>query len=171
MTLYKLTAEMADLLNQLEELPPEDPELYAVHEEAIRNTLECLEMDFADKADGYGKVLKQLAADAEMLKREKLRIASKQSELENNMNRLREAMLRAMVATDQRKIKTPLFTFSVSTRQKAVLASGVEPEDLPEEWQKRKPVEANMQVIEKWLKDGGVTVVAHLEEVNGLTVR
>ena len=82
MTLYELTNEMMDLLALLallallEENPPEDEAERAKYQEAIQNTLESLELETIMKVDAYCQVLAQLKADAEALKKEKLRLAA-----------------------------------------------------------------------------------------------
>ena len=74
MTLYELTDQMYSLLQKMEEIPPEDPEERETWEAAIHDTLAMLVDDFAEKAEGYGQVMKQLQADAEAVKAEKMRL-------------------------------------------------------------------------------------------------
>lgn len=174
MTLYAIANEYQEMLDLLEQLPPEDPEHYEEYEEAIRNTLSSLLLDLEEKAEDYGKVLKQLQADAEMVKREKLRLAERQSTIERNIERMREGLKNAMMVTGNQKIKTNLFSFSVSSRWKAVL--DVDPEEVPLEYWKRQEIKLDMAAIEKWLKADQCKNAqecdwAHLDEVFGLTVR
>ena len=162
MTLYDLTKEYQDLLELLED--GEAPE------EAVNDTLSMVLMDINDKAEGYGQVLKQMQADAEALKAEKLRIASRQSSLEKNIERLRGAMLHAMLITGQTKIKTPLFSFSTRTTQRIQLDV---PEDkIPTQFQK-VTVKADTKAIEQFMKDNAIlcTEFAHFEPTQSLMVR
>lgn len=162
MTLYELTTEYQNLLELLED--GEAPE------EAVSDTLEMVLADINDKAEGYGKVLKQMQADADALKAEKMRIAGKQSGIEKNIDRLRNAMLRAMQLTNQKSIKTPLFSFSTRTTSKIFL--DVPEDQLPTEFQK-VTVKADTKGIEKFMKDNAMlaTTFAHFEPVDILTVR
>lgn len=162
MTLYDLTTEYQNLLELLED--GEAPE------EAVSDTLEMVLADINDKAEGYGKVLKQMQADADALKAEKMRIASKQSAIEKNIDRLRTALLRAMQLTNQKSIKTPLFSFSTRTTSKVFL--DVAEDQLPTEFQK-VTVKADTKGIEKFMKDNAMlaTTFAHFEPVDILTVR
>ena len=73
MTLHALEDEYLALLTMLEEDPEE------ADEAAIHDTISMILLDIDEKAEGYGKVLKQLQADAAMLKEEKMRIAKKQA--------------------------------------------------------------------------------------------
>lgn len=164
MNLYEMTNDYLELVRMLEEDPEE------ADETAIHDTLSMLLLDIDEKAEGYGKVLKQLQADAAMLKEEKLRIAKKQATIENNIERLRGALLHAMLITGRNKIKTPLFSFSTSTRWKAFL--DVSEDEIPEQFQK-VTVKADTKAIEDWLKKGNAAECewAHLEQVDSLTVR
>ena len=172
MTLYQLTDEFLNLLTMLEEDPEE------AEEQAIHDTISMILLDIEEKAEGYGQVLKQLQADADALKAEKLRIAKKQATIEANIERLRKALLHAMLLTGRTKIKTPLFSFSTSTRWKPVL--DVPADAIPEQFWKPVKVEADMKAVEKWLKEFNPEISgnnctecewAHLEQVDSLTVR
>lgn len=172
MTMHELEDEYLALLTMLEEDPEE------ADEAAIHDTISMILLDIDEKAEGYGKVLKQLQADAAMLKEEKLRIAKKQATIESNIERLRGALLHAMLLTGRNKIKTPLFSFSTSTRWKPVL--DVPADAIPEQFWKPVRPEADMKAIEKWLKEFNPEISgnncttcewAHLEQVDSLTVR
>lgn len=169
MNLYELENEYQTLLDMLES---ED-----ASEEAIKETMAMILLDIDDKAENYGKVLEQLKADAEALKQAKLRIAKKQAAIENGIDRLRSALLSVMLLTGRNKIKTPLYTFSATSRWKAVL--DVADDQVPDEF-KKVTVKADTAAIEKWLKsfnrdEGGNNCTtcewAHLEQVESLTVR
>lgn len=163
MTLYELTDEMRALLALMEEEQDDD------EQEAIKAALECTVFDIGEKAEGYGQVIKQLEADAAAVKAEKTRLAKKQAALENNAARLREALKNAMVLTGQSKIKTKLFSFSLSVRDKAVLDFPVD--QIPQDFWKVKDPEADMKEIEKYLKEGHEVYFAHMEQVESLTIR
>lgn len=163
MTLYELKTEYQELLDLLEDGDAE--------EQAVTDTLSMILADIEDKAEDYCKVMKQLQADAEALKVEKMRIAQKQSGIERNIDRMRGALLHTMLLTGKRKIKKPLFSISTSIRYKAFLDV---PEDLiPKEFQK-VTVKADSKAIEDWLKTGPNASEchwAHLEPVDSLTIR
>lgn len=160
MKLYELTDERLKLLEMLED---ED-----VSEEAIMETLELNFLDIKDKFDGYGKILRQMQADREMLKAEKMRLAAKEKAVDNGIERLRNYMLNAMLLMDETKVKTELFTVSVTTRVKPVVT--IEPRLLPEQF-KKVEYKADNKEIEEYLKAGNEVDWAHLEQVKGLTVR
>ena len=155
--------EISDDLQQLYTMLEEDPE-----NEAIQETINLIMYELTDKIDGYYAVIRQLEADAEAIKQEKLRLARKQSAADNGAKRLRDAIKYAMLVTNERKIKTARCTVSLSTRSKAIL--DVDPENIPEKFQK-KTIEPRMADIEKWLKLEGDCDWAHMEQVESLTIR
>ena len=169
MTLYELTDQMYSLLQKMEEIPPEDPEERETWEAAIHDTLAMLVDDFAEKAEGYGQVMKQLQADAEAVKAEKMRLGRRQQALENNVERMREAIKRAMLITGQKKVKTDLFSYSVSPRLDLVIDADVD--EIPDDLVKVK-AEPDKAAIKAYLKENpdGCTF-AHFEPAYTLTVR
>ncbi|KRN30306.1 hypothetical protein IV40_GL001894 [Lactobacillus selangorensis] len=66
-----------------------------------------------DKAIGYAKVNAQLKADAASLKEEETRLHDRRVAIENKQKLLKEALSQAMIETDQRKFKTPLFSIYI----------------------------------------------------------
>lgn len=172
MTLYELGNEYVELLALLEEEHSED------EDEAVRNALAEILLNIDEKAEGYGKVLKQMQADTEALKAEKLRIAKRQATIEAGMERLRNALKSAMLLTGKTKIKTSLFSFGIQNRWKAVLDVPVA--EIPQDFWKVKDPEADMKAVEKWLKEFNPDISgnncttcewAHLDQVETLTVR
>ena len=162
MNLYPLTQKYQSLLDLLED--GEAPE------EAINDTMSMIVEDIKDESEDCCMVLKQLQADKEALKAEKQRIAAKESAIQRNIERMRGAMLHAMLLTGLNKIKTPLFSLSTRTYQKLVLDV---PEDkIPKEFQK-VTVKADMKGLEEFMKDNAMlaTSFAHFEPADSLIVR
>lgn len=167
MTLYELTGAMLDLYDKMSEPYPEDPEERETWEQALNDTLAMMAEDFAEKADGYGKVLKQLQADADAIKAEKMRLARRQQGIEKNIDGLRERMKCAMLLTDQKRIKTELFTFSVGTRQELVIDDeNAIPDDLL-----KITVEPDKKGIREHLKEHPDAPFAHFAPTQTLTIR
>ena len=86
-------------------------------QEATRDTLEAIDGAIEDKADGIAYVIKEIDAQADMLKAEADRLKQKEAALRNNKNRLRDYLLSAMVSTDKTSFKTSHHSFSVRTSQ------------------------------------------------------
>lgn len=160
MTLYEMEQRYKAFLDMAEE--------GEISEEAMQDMREFLLTDIGEKLEGYGCVLRQLEADKEAVKAEKMRLAMKQTQLEKNIDRLRDAMKTAMLLTDQKKIKTALFTFSTTTRTTPVLT--VDACCLPDQF-KKVEYKADSKGIAEYLKAGHEVPWAHLEQVQSLTVR
>lgn len=168
MNIYELKADYLKLIEMLEE----DPE-----NEAIKETIALLLLDLDDKAEDYVHVIRQLEADAEAVKAEKMRLAKKQQAAENGAKRLREALKEAMLMTGKTKIRRPTCSIGITTRWDAVI--DVDVNDIPDEF-KKVTVEPRKQDITKWLKaydadKEGLNLYtcdwAHLEQTESLTVR
>lgn len=169
MTLYELTDEMMTLLSWLEEA---DDESSIPDQQAIEDTLAMVAEDFCAKADGYGKVLKQLQADAEAVKAEKMRLAARQSSLEKSADRLKEAMRDALVKLGQKSLKTDLFTFSTRAGQELVIdAESVY--ELPMEMVRIVDPVPDKMAIKKYIKEhaGEEITWAHMEPTVSLIVK
>ena len=160
MTLYNLENNYRTFLDIAEE--------GEISPEALEDMREYLLADIDDKLEGYGCVLRQLQADAEAVKAEKLRLAQKQAQLENNIDRIRETMKNAMHLTDRQKVKTKLFTFSITTRLKTVVDAPEE--DLPEQFRK-VTYKADTKAIGEYLSAGHEVPWAHQEQAQSLTMR
>lgn len=119
--LYELTDNYLKVL----EMAQED-------EEGYLDTLESIEFEIEEKADGIAKVLAELNGDVNMLKAEEERLYNKRKAIENNAKRLKTYLEEQMVLLDKKKFKTELFSFNV---QKNAPSLEVTSEDnIPEEF-------------------------------------
>lgn len=169
MTLYELTDDMLKLLNMLEQLPEEGDEESELQEQAIRDTMEAVAGDFTEKAEGYGKVLRQLLAEIEAVKAEKMRLAKVQNNLERNADRLKDAMKHAMMMLHLKKLKTDLFTFSTRAGQELVIdAENIF--EIPDDFLRYKDPEPDKTAIKKYLKFNEAPW-AHMEETQSLIIK
>ena len=80
MTLYELTNDWLQLMTLLEEGADED---------VINDTLEGLDYEIEQKADGYARVIRNIEADIAGLKTEIDRMTNRKKVLENNITRLK----------------------------------------------------------------------------------
>lgn len=154
-TLYQLTAEFEEIINMLY-----DPE---IDEQAIFDTLEGIEAEFEDKADGYAKVLKSIDADIKAAKAEKARLEERIRFAENRAKRLKWHLENAMRITGKTKFKTALFSFGIQKnggKQPVVLDRDVAL--IPEEFQIPQSPKADNDKIREYLQ-GHVADWAHLD--------
>lgn len=119
-TLYELTADMEQLYSMLVDCDKDE-------EDIIIDTMEGIEGEFEYKAEGYGKIIRQLEADALIHKKEAERHMAIAERSEKRMKWLKERLKDAMTITGKTKFNTDLFRFSV------VKNGGVNPLEINEE--------------------------------------
>ena len=97
-----------------------------------------------------------------------MRLTRVQQTLENNTERMREAIKRAMLITGQKKVKTDLFSYSVSPRLDLVIDADVD--EIPDDLVKVK-AEPDKAAIKAYLKENPDCTFAHFEPAYTLTIR
>lgn len=126
MNLYELTNDWLQVQAMLE-----DPEM---DQKAIEDTLESLEFEIEEKADGYARVIRNMEGSIEAIKHEEERLALKRRHLTASIDRLKQNLMNSMVAMDKRKIKTDLFQISIQKNGGAdPVIVDVPTDDLPTE--------------------------------------
>ena len=162
-SLYELTADWLTLYNMIDN--PEDWD-----EDALIDTLEGIDGEIEIKAEGYAKVIKNLAAEAEALKAEEERLYKRRKVKENAIARMKANLQASMEATGKTKFKTELFSFSVQANAPAVVLDVEEPSEVPEEYRK-VTVDFDKTAIKEALKKGEKFKFAHLEQSSSLRIR
>lgn len=112
MKLYEITEDF-ERLREMALDPDVDPE-------AIRDTMEAIEADFEDKADGYAKAIRMLETDEDGLDAEIKRLQARKSAVSGNKGRIKEALEKAMRQTGKTKFKTLLFSFGIQKNPPSV---------------------------------------------------
>ena len=105
MNLFEMTVaanELYDLLTSGE-----------IDEQTFEDTLQA--MGAEEKLESYCKVIRQLEADADMLKAEKDRIEKKKKTVENSIDRMKKAVADFMNAQGTKKATAGTFTVALST--------------------------------------------------------
>ena len=102
MNLYKLTGEYQYLQNQIED-----------GDEQALESLDIVSGDLQHAYDGYAKLMRNLAAEAEAMREEEKRLAAKRKAIENGIDRLKQAIYTAMTITGQTKVKTSIGTWGI----------------------------------------------------------
>ena len=161
-TLYGITAELNDILTQLEELGGEiTPEL--------EQALAINEEQFVAKAEDYGHAILNLKGMAGAAKAEKERLASLQKFYENAQKRLTDALSNAMQVFGHDKVENA--TMRLSLRH--TTATEVDDLDqLPAEFKTTKvEVVADKTAIKKAIQSGEDVPGAHLVENVSLQIK
>lgn len=156
-TLYEITGNFVKLLEMAEE--------EEISEEALKDTLESLEYDLAEKAEQYAKVIKELEGQAQAIANEKQRLEERKKTLTNNIARMKSTLKEAMLIANKKKIKTDLFSFTI--RKAGGLKPLVIDGKVPEEYLKQP--EPDTTKIRELLKSNEVEW-AHLKESEEILV-
>lgn len=159
MRLYELTEAWAAIQDMIDAEDTEDKQIIS----ALENIDEAIDQ----KADGYGRMIKNLQAQAEVVKVEEKRLAAKRQTLENQAKRLQKHLESAMIATNKRKINTELFVFSV--QKNAPSLADFDEAIVPEEyWKVTRSVDRS--ALLKAVKDGEVEGIG-LKQTESLRIR
>lgn len=146
MNIYELTTKYKHLQTALE-CDPDDEEIAILLAE--------IDDDIETKADGYGRIIRNLQAEVGGLGSEIDRLVKRQKSRVNAIKRLKENLLYSMKETGKTKFKTDLFSFGVQKNGgKAPIELTVLPEDLPEELRRVK-YEANSDAIREYIEETG----------------
>lgn len=158
-TLYELTNDYTALLEMAED----------ADEQALRDTLEGIEGEIEDKADGYAKVLRELDKDSAGLDAEIKRLQAKKTAIANAANRIRTNLQDAMIATGKTKFKTSLFSFGIQKNPPSVVID--DDQEIPIDYlvvQDPKPDKKRMLAE---LKAGKELPFARLKQTESLRIR
>lgn len=161
-TLYELTAEYKELLEMAEE--------QNLTQADIKDTLEGMDYEFEDKADGYAKVLRSLDGKEEAISSEIKRLTEMKKVVANNKKAIKQNLENAMIETGKTKFKTTLFSFGI---QKNPASVRIKDESLiPEEYRIKQPDKIDKKLLIKALKEGAVfTENIELVQTESLRIR
>lgn len=146
MNIYDLTAKYKHLQTALE-CEPDDEEIAILLAE--------VEDDIETKADGYGRIIRNLQAEVGGLTSEIDRLTKRQKSRENVIKRMKENLMYSMKETGKTKFKTELFSFGVQKNGgKAPIELTVKPEELPDELRKVE-YKADNDAIREYIESTG----------------
>ena len=150
--LYQLTNNYETVLNMIY-----DEE---IDEEMILDTLESIEGEIEDKADGYAKIIKELEAKRDARKLEAKRLTDSAKGFENRINTLKLNLFNSMKQTGKTKFATELFSFNIAKNggKQALTIDG----EVPVEYTKTV-IENDTDKIRQALEEGQELPFAHLE--------
>lgn len=116
--LYELTGTLLSLMDLLYE---ED-----VDEDALLQACEAVELEIEEKADGYAKILKNMAADIQSIQAEEQRLKRRRMVLEHREARLKANLEQSMRAIGKTKFRIELFSFGIRKNPQSVSISDPE---------------------------------------------
>ena len=105
MTLYELTNEYKRLYDMAEEmdLSPDD----------LKDTLDGMDEELSEKADGYGKVIRQMEADSDAIDAEIKRLQGRKKTIKSNIDRMKSFLKIAIEEAGKKEICGELFKFKI----------------------------------------------------------
>lgn len=159
MTLYEINTELAQLIES-----SIDPETGEIKEEAF-DKLEELQMEWDQKVENIGCFIKNLRADAEALKQEKMNLAKRQQYAENKAERLKK-YLDDMLAGQTYSSPRVDIKYRKSTQVKCDDITVV-----PDKYLKVKDPELDKVAIKDALKNGEQVEGCHLEETRSIQIK
>lgn len=123
-----------------------------IDEKALADTMESLELELEDKADGYAKVINDLNQKVASIKKEINRLHNRKQTLEKNIEKMTYALQNALKIAEKPKMQTALFSFSICKTPPAVRV--LDEQKIPEKfWKQQKPVLDRAELLEELKKD------------------
>ena len=145
MKLYEISEAMLDLKNMLD-----------LEEEftGVKDSLDLIEIDFAEKIDNIAKIITEFNGNIEILKNEEKRLASKRKIIESKVKNLKSYIEENMIKTEKKKIKTDLFSFNIQKNPSKLI---IENEELlPKKYFKMLEPAIDNQTLKEDLKNGEI---------------
>lgn len=162
-SLYQLTAELLQLFDMARD---ED-----VDPKCLEDTMDMVQGTFVEKADGYGKVIRQLTAEAESIDQEIKRLQARKKRILTNIDRMKSHLQNAMEVTGLRKFQAVLFSFAIRACPPKVVIDEVLVENIPDEYLVYAQPTVDKMKIKEDLKAGkDLGGLAHLEAAEVLSI-
>ena len=158
MNLYEMTvaaSELYDLLTNGE-----------IDEQTFEDTLSA--MGTEEKLEGYCKIIRQLEADAEMLKAEKDRIEKKKKTVDNSIDRMKKAIIAFLKVQGTDTATAGTFSVALST-SKAV--NIVDEKKVPKKYFIKQDPKLDKKTIRDLLLKGEAVKGCELQINEGVRIR
>ena len=159
MKLYELAETWTAIQDMIDADDVDDEQLFA----AIENIDTAIE----EKAENYAKLIFSMKAEAEAIRAEEKRLATKRQALENRAKWLQKNLEETMIVTGKKKFKTSLFGFSV--QKNAPSLENFDEEGVPEKyWKVTRSIDRT--ALLKAVKNGEVEGI-ELKQTESLRIR
>lgn len=161
-TLFELVGDFLRLYEMADD-PDTDPQ-------AFFDTMEGIEGEIEDKADGYACVIAKLNGEAKAIKEQEERLYNRRKAIENSIKRIKENLQYAMEVTGKTKFKTPLFSYGIQNNPASLVLDTDDMDAVPSIYVKTIR-EFDKSAIKDAIKNGEDIGFAHLEQTRGLRIR
>lgn len=160
MKLYEITGALLELLEMAEEKD--------LDQQTINDTMEAVELEFEEKADGYAKIIKTLEGDVDSLDKEIKRLTGRKNTVKNNIVSIKKNLENAMLVTGKTKFKTLLFNFGIQKNPASVVID--DESQIPQEYLVPQEPKVDKAAIKDYLKENEVEW-AHLSQTESLRIK
>lgn len=160
MKLYEITGALLELLEMAEEKD--------LDQQTINDTMEAVELEFEEKADGYAKIIKTLEGDVDSLDKEIKRLTGRKNTAKNNIVSIKNNLENAMLVTGKTKFKTLLFNFGIQKNPASVVID--DESQIPQEYLVPQEPKVDKAAIKDYLKENEVEW-AHLSQTESLRIK
>lgn len=161
-TLFELVGDFLRLYEMADD-PDTDPQ-------AFFDTMEGIEGEIEDKADGYACVIAKLNGEAKAIKEQEERLSKRRKAIEGNIKHMKDVLQDAMEETGKTKFKTTLWSFGIQNNPESVVLDTDDMDAVPSIYVKTVR-EFDKTAIKDAIKNGEDIDFAHLEQTRGLRIR
>ena len=137
-----------------------------IDDQTFNDTLQA--MGTEEKLESYCKVIRQLEADADMLKAEKERIDKKIKVSENAVNRMKKAVIEYMKASGSTKSTAGTFTVALSTSKATKI---IDESLIPKKYFIKQEPKIDKKAILEMLKSGAKVKGCELQINEGVRIK
>ena len=159
MKLYDLAQNYAQLLEMADDM----------ESDALVDTLEALQGEIEEKAENIAKLIKNLEADAKIIKEEEQRLAERRRAIEAKVDRLKAYLQEQLEVAGLQKVKRPTITVAIQNNPPSVEIA--DEKLIPSEFMIPQPAKIDKKAILERLKNGEEIPGAKLVQGRGVRIR
>lgn len=159
MKLYELAQNYAQLLETAEEM----------ESEALVDTLASLQDAIEDKAENIAKLIKNLEADAKIIKEEEQRLAERRRAIEAKVDKLKMYLQEQLETAGLQKVKRPTITVAIQANPPSV--DVIDEKAIPNDFLIPQAPKVDKRSILERLKKGESVPGVTLKQTKGVRIR
>jgi DNA repair exonuclease SbcCD ATPase subunit len=159
MKLYELAQNYAQLMEMAEEM----------ESDALVDTLEALQDAIEDKAENIAKLIKNLEADAKIIKEEEKRLAERRQSIEKKIERLKQYLQEQLEVAGLQKVKRSTITVAIQNNPPSVEIA--DEKLIPSEFMIPQPAKVDKKAILERLKNGEEIPGCSLKQTKGVRIK
>jgi hypothetical protein len=134
------------------------------------DTLEAIEAEWENKADGYAQMFTLLDAQEAAIEKEEKRLAALKRTVRNKRTRLKDGLFEAMIKTGKRKFETALHKFRIQKNAKSVKVTDEAALEAAKDYWTPQPDKLDRKAVLEDLKAGKEVPGAELQQTESLRI-